>query len=134
MIYLLDTSALLSHHRQEPGWEIVQELFENPDAKIIIASVTIAEFSRRMAELGAKPGEIMATVAEYRHMFAEVVAIDEDVARLAFAIGFATPKRLPLADALIAAAAGSRKATLVHRDKHMSAVPVLMVETLDLAK
>lgn len=134
MTYLLDTSALLAHHRQELGWEVVQELFEDPNAKIIIASVTIAEFSRRMIELGASLTEVVTTMAEYRQVFAEVAAIDEDVARLAFSIGFAASKRLPLADALIAAAASSRKATLVHRDKHMNGVPALMVETLDLAK
>jgi predicted nucleic acid-binding protein len=134
MIYLFDTSALLIHYRQEPGWEVVQALFEDPHAKIIIASVTIAEFSRRMNDLGASTEEIMATLAEYRHMFSEVVPIDEEVAHLAFVIGHTASERVPLADALIAAAASSRKATLVHRDKHMNGVPVLLVETLDLAK
>ena len=31
MRYLLDTSALLAHHRQESGWETVQVLFETDE-------------------------------------------------------------------------------------------------------
>jgi predicted nucleic acid-binding protein len=28
VVYLLDTSALIAHYRQEPGWEQVQAIFE----------------------------------------------------------------------------------------------------------
>ena len=28
MLYLLDTSALLTHFREEPGWERVESLIE----------------------------------------------------------------------------------------------------------
>ena len=47
MIYLLDTSALLAHHRQEPGWEQVQAIFTEDGAEVVIASVTLSEFARR---------------------------------------------------------------------------------------
>jgi predicted nucleic acid-binding protein len=43
-----------------------------------------------------------------------------------------TPRRLPLVDALIAAAALSRDATLVHRDEHMRALPENRPPQIDL--
>ncbi|BCU77391.1 PIN domain-containing protein [Luteolibacter sp. LG18] len=134
MTYLLDTSALLAHYRQEAGWEAVHQLFENTDASLIIASVTVAEFARRMVELGASESEISTALQNYRLIFSEVVSIDDAIAWEAFEIGRKTPGRLPLADALIAAAASSRDATLVHRDKHMSQIPGKLVKTRDLAK
>jgi PIN domain nuclease of toxin-antitoxin system len=36
--FLLDTSALLAHHRQEAGWSQVQQLFEKSDVEILAAS------------------------------------------------------------------------------------------------
>ena len=42
-------------------------------------------------------------------------------------------ERLPLADALIAAAARERGACLVHRDRHMAAIPASLVEQIDLS-
>ena len=36
MRYLLDTSALLAHHRRETGWETVQALFETDEAEILL--------------------------------------------------------------------------------------------------
>ena len=53
MTILLDTSALLAHHRDEEGADRVQSYFENGDMRLLIASVTFAEFGRRMLELGA---------------------------------------------------------------------------------
>ena len=53
MRYLLDTTALLAHYRQELGWEAVQALLEDTAAEITLASPSIAEFSRRMHDLGA---------------------------------------------------------------------------------
>jgi predicted nucleic acid-binding protein len=77
MIYLLDTSALLAHYRDEDGAPQVQALFEDGDASI---------------------------------------------ARQAFVLGLEANSRLPLSDALIAAAAQSIAAVLVHRDPHFAAL------------
>ena len=41
MRYLLDTSVLLAHHRQERGWDVVQAVFEDNEAEIIEASVSL---------------------------------------------------------------------------------------------
>lgn len=131
--FLLDTSAMIAHHRQEAGWERVQALFEDVDAEIIAASVTFTEFARRLRELGASPSEAHKIVESYQDLLDDVVVVDEKVAFSAFHLGCETPKRLPLVDALIAGAAAERGACLVHRDQHMAGIPPELMETLDLA-
>jgi predicted nucleic acid-binding protein len=132
--FLLDTSALIAHNRQEPGWERIQALFEETDSEILVASVSLTEFARRLRELGAMEDEARRTVEEYLELLDEVVAVDEGVAFTAYALGCAAEKRLPLADALIAAAAQSRGACLVHRDQHMASIPGALMEQIDLSK
>jgi predicted nucleic acid-binding protein len=132
LIYLLDTSALLAHHRQGSGWEQVQAIFAEDGAEILIASVTIAEFARRMQELGAGEPGIRETLVDYQMLFSEVIAVDGAVAWAAFQLGCRTSKRLPLVDALIAAAAQARGACLVHRDEHLAAIPAELVQQMRL--
>jgi predicted nucleic acid-binding protein len=122
MIYLLDTSALLAHYRGESGSHRVQELFDGAENSILIASISITEFSRRMVDLGALEHDIDEAILAYVRLFAEVVAIDHRIAKAAFQLGQPASSRLPLADSLIAAAAASHKAVLVHRDPHFQAL------------
>ncbi len=133
MRYLLDTSALLAHYRQEAGWQTVQRLFETADAELLLAAVSLAEFGRRLRELGATEAEVEATLAAYELLFSEIVPIEHAVAKAAFVLGCRTPKRLPLVDALIAAAAQARNAVLVHRDEHMRAIPTTLITQQDLS-
>ena len=133
MRYLLDTSAVLAHHRQEAGWEAVQALFEADEAELILSSVSLTEFGRRLRELGAGETEVEEALSSYQLLFAEVTAVDTAVARAAFVIGCRTPRRLPLADALIAAVAQVRGAVLVHRDEHLRSIPPELVRQQDLA-
>jgi predicted nucleic acid-binding protein len=130
--FLLDTSALLAHFRRESGWDLVQSLFEEADAELLAASVTLTEFARRLRELGATVVEARQRAEEYRELLDEVVVVDEKIAFSAFDIGCATAARLPLADALIAAAARERSACLVHRDRHMAPIPADLLEQLKL--
>ena len=123
MIYLLDTSALLAHYRDEEGAPKVQAIFEDEDASIAIASITLTEFSRRMNALGASRDNISAVLDSYCRIFSSVITIDESIARKAFLLGLEADSRLPMADALIAAAAHSVEAVLVHRDPHFGALP-----------
>ena len=46
--FLLDTSALLAHSRQERGGARVRMLFEEGDSEILAASVSLTEFARRL--------------------------------------------------------------------------------------
>jgi predicted nucleic acid-binding protein len=93
--YLLDTSALIAHNRQEPGWARVQALLEEKDSEILAASVSLTEFARRLLELGATVDEARGTVEDYLELLDEVVPVDEGVAFTAFAIGCSLEKRLP---------------------------------------
>ena len=122
MIYLLDTSALLAHYRGESGAQRVQELFDVAENSILIASISITEFSRRMVDFGALEADIDAAMLAYGRLFAEVITIDHFIAKAAFQLGQHASSRLPLADSLIAASAASRKAVLVHRDPHFQSL------------
>lgn len=132
MRYLLDTSALLAHYRQEAGWEEVQALLQAGGMELLVASVSLTEFGRRMRELGAVEHEVEDVLSNYQLLLTEVVAVDALVARAAFVLGCRTPRRLPLADALIAAAAQARDAVLVHRDEHMRPIPIELVRQQEL--
>ena len=123
MKYLLDTSALLAHFRDEAGAGRVQELFDEAGSDIFVVSVTMTEFSRRLSVLGATSAEIERCLGDYRMLFRAVVSIDEVVALRAFAISESCLPRIPLVDSLIAAAAAITSATLVHRDSHFNRVP-----------
>ena len=132
MRYLLDTSALLAHFRQESGWEAVQTLFESEDDVPMIASVTLTEFGRRLRDLGADESGCDETLDAYAALVDAVVPIGAATARKAFEIGCRTPERLPLVDALIVAAATTSDAVLVHRDAHLRAIPQELVSQREL--
>jgi predicted nucleic acid-binding protein len=132
MRYLLDTSALLAHHRQESGWAAVQALFEADEAEIIMACISLTEFGRRLRDLGAPETVVRETLANYQLLCTEVAPIDAATALAAFVIGCGTPRRLPLVDALIAAVAQAKGEVLVHRDAHMRAIPPELLQLSDL--
>jgi predicted nucleic acid-binding protein len=132
MRYLLDTSALLAHYRQEAGWEQVQALFEQEGAELYLCALSLTEFGRRLYELGAAPVDVEEVLRDYGALFEELVMVDEQVARRALEITRRASGRLPLIDSLIAAAAAEREAVLVHRDHHLRVVPPEVLQGLDL--
>ncbi len=123
MRYLLDTSAVLAHYRNEPGAARVQELIEEEGSEILIATPTLVEFRRRMKELGATARVIDAAILEYEEMADDIVSIDKGAAEAAWLLSRNSGRRLPLVDSLIAGAARAASAVLVHRDPHMAAIP-----------
>ena len=129
MIVVLDTSALLAHHRDEEGADRVQSLFEDSDIQLLIASVTLAEFGRRMLELGASSQEVQKILSDYKHLLDGVVSIDEEIAMKALSLAEQATKRIPLVDSLIAAVACLKKATLLHRDQHFESIPKEFLKT-----
>lgn len=134
MIYLLDTSALLVLYRKEPEVDWVLALFDDPQHDILFSSVSVAEFGRKLRELGKNQQEVEATLDQFMQIFSGIVSVDETVARVSLQLAESVPLRLPMADALIAASALVRSACLVHKDKHMAAIPPEVLPTLDLAK
>ena len=43
-VHFLDTSALVKHYYDEPGSTVIDDLFDDPDARRIIADITLIEF------------------------------------------------------------------------------------------
>jgi len=91
------------------------------------------EFARRLHDLGATIEEARAATEAYRQLLDEIVSVDSQAAWTAFELGYKSPRRLPLIDALIAAAARERDACLVHRDQQLAALPQHLIPQLDLA-
>lgn len=127
MGYLLDTSALLAHYRQETGWEQVQALFDKEGETLYLCVLSLPEFGRRLYALGASTEFVAETLSTYRALFDDLIIVDEGVGHRALEIIRHTPVHLPLIDALIAAAAAQSQTTLVHRDQHMNAIPQPLV-------
>ncbi|MEI6676879.1 MAG: PIN domain-containing protein [Verrucomicrobiota bacterium] len=75
MTYLLDTSALLAHYRDEVGAASVQALFEREEDELLLASVSLPEFARRLKDLGCSPDEAREVLRQYRQAVDEVVAV-----------------------------------------------------------
>lgn len=134
MIFLLDTSALLVIYRSEPGAERLLELFDQPQHVFLLSAISVAEFGRRLLDLGHPGGEVTATIDAFVQLFDAVVAADQAVARASVQLVKELPYRLPMADSLIAATARLRNACLVHRDKHLTHIPSQILSTLNLSE
>ena len=118
---LLDTSALLAHYFDEAECQEASEFLESEE--VLICAVSRVEMHGRLREIGVPPGTIEDVLAMFTALATEVVAVDDDVARRACEIRAAASARLPLVDSLIAAAASTKNAKLIHRDPHFRAVP-----------
>lgn len=69
--YFLDTSALVKRYHREEGSDILDRLFEEPDAKFIISDISIIEFYSAIA-LKVRTGEIdEANFASLRKLFSQ---------------------------------------------------------------
>ncbi len=134
MTYLLDTSALLCHYRNQNGTKQIQSIFEDDTADILITSITLTEFARRLHTLGAKTHETSEIINAYRALFTNIIAIDEAIALAATTIYLDSPQRIPIVDSLIAGAAKVNNAILVHHDNHMSMIPPFLLAQHDLSQ
>lgn len=132
MVYLRDSSALLVLYRREPGAERVAARFAEPEHEFLICAVSVAESGRKLRELGVSGRELENILDTFLPMFSNILAADEEVARTSLRLIEQVPARLPLADSLIAAAAISRSACLMHRDKHMAAIPETILPQFSL--
>jgi predicted nucleic acid-binding protein len=125
--HILDTSALLAHAFQEPGWERVRGLLRHEGAVLGLSAAVLFELHNRLHERGVLDKHPDA-IAEYESLFDVPVPVDNAVAKLAFELKRDTPERLPAIDALIAACAKLHGAVLVHRDPHMARIPAHLLK------
>ena len=130
--YLLDTSAVLAHFRNEAGAVRVQQLIEEEGSEILIATPSLLELRRRLKELGAAPNIIEDAVSGYSEMVDSIVSIDVEASHAAWELSRGARRRLPLVAALIAGAAREAAATLVHRDPHMAAIRASLLTQIQL--
>ena len=130
--YVLDTSALMAHVLSEPGWDIVDELLQEHSEDAAISAVTWLEFNI-LARANASDAEAVAEVlALYQDLLADAIPATREVAAVALELRTLAAKRLPNADALIAATAQLAGATLVHRDPHLAGIPQNVVKQIVL--
>ena len=106
----------------EPGSDEVEQILSDDAANVLVASVTIAEFARRLWTLGDDSAKARETTLSYLHLFERVVSIDVAVSTRAFKLATIAAERIPLIDALIAAAAQTTGAKLAHRDHRFRSI------------
>jgi predicted nucleic acid-binding protein len=129
---VLDTSALLAHSCDEPGADVVEQLWAAKGPKPGICAVTIAELRGRLGEEMRSAGEAQAAADAYLRELTDCLPVDRTVAELAWHIRAALPRGLPLVDAPIAATARAADAILVHKDPHLAAIPVEVMKQIVL--
>ena len=121
--HVLDTSALLAHYRQEPGAESVNNILAQGPDLAGISLITVVELRGRLAEVSADSVEAERAFRLYTEVLTTILPFTRETADLAMELRSATPLRLPMVDALIAASAKQQGAILVHRDPHLAAIP-----------
>ena len=131
MISLLDSSALVAHALHLAGAAEVQALLEDEAGEILLSSLSLFELAGTLKLHGA--GEFIEEYwRTYREIASEVLAPNADLVQAAWQLREKVGQRIPMADAIIAATAQSRGATLVHRDQHLAAVPTAMIPQIVL--
>jgi len=130
MIYLLDTSALLAHFREESGWEQVEDLLGTQTATVCV--VSWLEFRIRLAALTLPQKEISEVLTIYEGLWTHMWPVDRLSVEFAWALREAVKPRIPLADCLIAGCAKRHGVTLVHRDAHLATIPAHLLPSISL--
>ncbi len=119
----LDTSALLAHCLEEPGSDIVENLLEEFSEDTYISVMSWLEFQVRLKEIYPNAGARREILACYTELLNEPEPVTQEVVRVALEIRAQASRRIPNADAIIAATAKLHGAALVHRDPHYAAIP-----------
>lgn len=130
--HVLDTSALLAHYFDEPGADVVEQLWATGSARPGVSAVTVAELRHRLGEEMGDSGEAREAADAYLNELTVCLPVDRMVAELAWKLKEAIAERIPLVDALIAATARAAGAVLVHRDPHFERIPRTVVDQVVL--
>ncbi len=133
MTHLLDSSALLTHYFEERGSTKVRQLFETEDTPILLSILSVSEFWSRLKSAGCE-ADFEKEWQLQQELFDRILPVDAAVTQRAIAIRCATPARLPMVVALIAATASIHDAVLVHRDPHFREIPSSFLRQLDLVR
>jgi len=120
--HVLDTSAVLAHYFNEPGAEEVDRLWQDHRNEIGLCALSVTELQGRLRVLVTDAAEVERAMKLYTEEITTMLAVDYAVARRAADLRQAATLRVPLVDAVIAAAAGLASAVLVHRDPHYAAL------------
>jgi predicted nucleic acid-binding protein len=131
--HVLDTSALLAHYFNEPGAEIVHQLWSSGGPKPAVCVISVAEMKGKLAQVLSKSEEDASAAEAYFGELTTCLPVDRAVVELAWQLRVVTPERLPLVDALIAATARAAGAILVHKDPHMARIPAELVRQIVLS-
>jgi predicted nucleic acid-binding protein len=126
--HVLDTSAILAHYFDEPGADAVAAIWRSGSSLPGISAVTIPELRGRLNVEASEKDESLRAVDVYIQELTVCLLVDRATAEMAFQLRAATPERLPLVEALIAATARGVGAILVHRDPHFERIPRGLVE------
>jgi predicted nucleic acid-binding protein len=130
--HVLDTSALLAHYFNEPGAELLDALWADESNRLAISVITVAELKGRLHHEIADDAEALSAANAYVNELTTCLPVDRATAEAAWQLRQATPSRIPLVDAIIAATARVIGAVLVHKDPHMSRISSALVSQVAL--
>ena len=131
MKHVLDTTALVAHALAEEGAGTVQAIIADEANDILLSAVSLFELAG-VLKMNGSADQIPVYWEAYRQI-AEVVPVDAALAMGAWDLREEVGERIPIADAIIAATARQRGATLVHRDKHLAQIPETMIPQIRIA-
>lgn len=127
MSYTFDTKALMAFFNGEAGAEKVESLLKEADsgaAEGFVSSVTLTEiYYQYFRRFGAKVAEERLEQVRYSNL--KTIAIDAEIAINAGK--YKAKKKIPIADALIAASTLAAKSKLVTADEHFEGLGIKVV-------
>lgn len=114
--YLLDTSAILAFYQDEPGASTIEDLFEKRDKGLVTICVSFMSLFELLYLTISREGseKAFSLLFQVRNLQMDEVWPDEEL--LWKAAEIKARGGLSVADALIAASALTKGATLVHKD------------------
>jgi predicted nucleic acid-binding protein len=132
MRYLLDTSAILALFFKEPGFEAVAALIGDSGTTVFFSVLSILEIEACLEQYRVRKEMGEAWITSLYQVTQPPVPVSAEVVQSALMLRRTAGKRIPGIDALIAGTAICERATLVHRDLHMAAIPLDLLPPLGL--
>ena len=129
---LLDTSAVLAHYGNEPGYDVVDRLLNEAKNETGLCVASLLEIDSSLRHKGIGADERRRMLAIYESAASRVLPVDRRCVSAAIELKASARPRLPAMDALIAGCALAHGATLVHKDPHFDAIPAGRLKTLRL--